>query len=540
MREHANQVRRATALGVTTVAVLVLAACQVVQVQEGAMLTATADRTTPVPLTCTSQEVPCEGTVAVRVGGLDSPTADFVIPIGTTATIAVVLTPAQYDLVPTVGTVSAEVVLDQLKPSDADPSASPILLRREPVAGAPVARVSLSASGAQASNGSSAPSLSGDGRFVAFESFATDLVPGSTGGQVFVKDRVLGAIERVSVAGDGTPGNARSSAASISEFARYVAFTSNASNLVAGDTNRVADVFVRDRTSGTTTLVSRSTAGTLGNGDSTAGVISGSGRWVVFESTASNLVTGDLPGTADVFLHDRNNGTTTRVSIGSGGVQPNGPSFGASISDDGRLIAFLSDASNLVAGDTNGVTDLFVRDRVAGTTTRVSLASDGTPTDQPILEAAISGDGSAIAFWTEASNLVAGDTNGSWDVFVRDLVTGTTTRVSVADGGIQAEGYSLDAAISDDGRTIAFRSDATNLAPVGVSGDHWDLFVHDRTTGTTRLAVTGLGATPPAGDLDDAALSGDGTALAFTSGAANLVADDTNGAADVFAQDRPA
>lgn len=535
-----KQIRRATTIGVAAVVTLVLAACQVVNVEEGAMLTAAADRTTSVPLRCTAENGTCEGTVAVRVGGLDTAAAPFAIAAGTSASVVLTLTEGQYALVPTVGTVDAEVLLDQSAPSDAEPSTSPILLRREAAAGTPVQRVSVSASGGQASNGSAGPSLSADGRFVAFESSAADLVPGAAGGHVYVKDRVLGAIDRVSVAGDGTPGNGRSSAASISEFARYVAFTSNATNLVAGDSNDASDVFVRDRTSGTTTLISRSTAGGPGNADSTAGVISANGRWVAFESMASNLVAGDLPGTSDIFLHDRNNGTTTRVSLATGGGQPDGRSFGASISADGRYIAFLSDATNLVPGDTNGVTDLFVRDRVNGTTIRASLASNGTATDRSILDGAISADGSTVTFWTDASNLVAGDTNGSWDVFVRDLAAGVTTRVSVADGGIQAEGFSLDPAISADGRYVAFRSDATNLAPAGVAGDHWDLFVHDRVTGTTRLAVTGLGAVPAAGDLDDTAISGNGLTIAFASGAANLVAGDTNGVADVFAQDRPA
>ena len=301
-----------------SVAALVLAACQTVSVPESTVLTVASDRTTHVPLNCTADDAPCEGTVAVRVGGLDSPAVSFNIPQASSASVTVTLTTAQDALVPSSGAVSGQVLLDQSAPSDEEPSTADVLLRRQPP---PIDMVSTAADGTQANQGSAAPSLTDDGRFVAFESFATNLVttPTSTGGQVYVKDRVLGTVDRVSVAGDGTPGDADSGSASISNFGRYVAFSSLADNLVSGDVNGRSDVFVRDRTAGTTTRVSVSSSGTEGNDDSTAPAISGDGRWVAFTSSASNLVTSDVPGSGDVFLFDRNNGTTTRVSTGVGG-----------------------------------------------------------------------------------------------------------------------------------------------------------------------------------------------------------------------------
>lgn len=523
----------ALAVGLISV---ILAACQTVSVPDSTVLTMASDRTTAVPLDCTADDAACEGTVAVRVAGLDSAAVPFSIPASSSATVTVTLTTDQEAQVPASGAVSAEVLLDQSAPSDEDPSSAPVLLRRQPP---PIDLVSTAADGTQANQGSGGSSLTDDGRFVAFESFATNLVasPSSTGGQVYVKDRVLGAVDRVSVAADGTPGNGNSSSAAISNFGRYVAFTSTATNLVASDMNERADVFVRDRTNGTTTRVSVSSSGTEGNGDSIDPDVSGDGRWVVFSSSASNLVSGDAGGADDVFLFDRNNSTTVRVSIGVGGAQPNGPSYGASVSDDGKFIAFLSDASNLVTGDTNGTTDVFVRDRIAGTTTRLSVATDGTEADGPVQDAVIAGGGGFVAFWTGAANLVADDTNAAFDVFVRDLTASVTSRVSVATDGSQASGYSVDVAISDDGRYVAFRSDATNL-DIGVTGTHWDAFVHDRTESTTALASVGHDGSPVDSDIDAVALAGGGSVLSFTSAATNLLVGDANGVADVFAQEQ--
>jgi Tol biopolymer transport system component len=238
-------------------------------------------------------------------------------------------------------------------------------------------------------------------------------------------------------------------------------------------------VFVHDRQTGQTARVSVASSGAEGEGASWNAAISADGRYVAFESDARNLVTGDTNGREDVFVRDRQTAQTTRVSVSSTGAQGTGHSVWPAISADGRYVAFESDARNLVAGDSNNLRDVFVRDRQAGQTTRVSVASDGTQGDDFSSYAAISADGRYVAFYSGASTLVAGDTNGAWDVFLRDRQAGQTTRVSVASDGAQANSNSYIAAISADGRCVAFFSDASNL----VAGDtNWcrDVFVRDR------------------------------------------------------------
>jgi Tol biopolymer transport system component len=224
-------------------------------------------------------------------------------------------------------------------------------------------RVSVSSSDTQANSRSMSPAISADGRYVAFESYASNLVAGDTNDRrdVFVGDRVTGTTERVSVSSSGTQANSRSMSPAISADGRYVAFNSDARNLVAGDTNRAQDVFVHNRSTGTTRRVSKSSSGTQANQRSSTGGISADGRYVAFESWASNLVAGDTNDRSDVFVRDRATGTTQRVSVSSAGTQANQGSWDPAVSADGRYVAFGSYASNLVAGDTNDVGDVFLR-----------------------------------------------------------------------------------------------------------------------------------------------------------------------------------
>jgi Tol biopolymer transport system component len=266
------------------------------------------------------------------------------------------------------------------------------------------------------------PSISADGRYLAFHWLASNLVTGDTNGtrDVFVRDRTAGTTTRVSVRTGGTQANGHSVSASLSADGRYVAFASAASNLVTGDTNGASDVFLRDRTGGTTTRISVRTGGTSGNSASYLPSISGNGRYVGFVSDASNLVTGDTNRASDVFLRDRTAGTTTRVSVSSAGAQGNQMSYNPpAITYDGRYVGFVSDASNLVTGDTNRASDVFLRDRTAGTTTRVSVTNAGGQSTNMSGTPALSNDGRYVAFTSYASNLVGGDTNASWDAFVR-------------------------------------------------------------------------------------------------------------------------
>ena len=409
-------------------------------------------------------------------------------------------------------------------------------------------RVSVDSAGNQATGlfGSFNSAISADGRFVAFYSHASNLVAGDTNGKadVFVHDRQAGATTRISVDSAGAQANEGSFDPAISADGHFVAFESLASNLVAGDTNGKADVFVHDRLTGTTERVSVDSAGNQATdffSGSRRPAISADGRFVTFDSTAT-LVAGDTNNHPDVFVHDRQTGATTRVSVDSVGNQTGGGALPA-ISGDGRFVAFLSDTSDLVPGDTNGALDVFVHDRQTGATTRVSVDSAGNQEDSNngrYRDVAISGDGRFVAFASDASNLVAGDTNGTGDVFVHDRQTGATTRVSVDSAGGQGNNESgnggLD--ISGDGRFVAFESVASNLIESDTIFE--DVFVHDRLTGaTTRVSVDSAGrqadhvSTHPS-------ISDDGRFVAFESLASNLVAGDTNGIWDIFVHDRGA
>jgi Tol biopolymer transport system component len=249
---------------------------------------------------------------------------------------------------------------------------------------------------------------------------------------------------------------------------RYVTFVSWATNLVADDTNNFADVFVKDMLTGVVTRVSVSTTGGDANAASYAPAISADGRYVAFVSDASNLVVGDTNNEADVFVRDVLQGATSRVSVSSNGAQSNGASNNPVVSSDGRYVAFDSLASNLVADDNNSASDVFVRDLVGGTTERVSLAANGAEGSAASEMPSISSDGRYVAFASAAENLigVAGDTNQAWDVFVRDRTAATTVRVSITTAGSQASGNSFAPAISGDGRYVAFESQASDLCGV--------------------------------------------------------------------------
>jgi Tol biopolymer transport system component len=362
-------------------------------------------------------------------------------------------------------------------------------------------RVSIDSSGGQANGSSGSGFMSADGRFVVFEDSASNLVPGDTNGyqDIFIHDRLTGLTERVSVSSTGEEANAESDSPSVSGDGRFVAFHSGATNLVPGDTNGVVDVFVRDRQTQTTTRASVDSSGIGGNGDSYDPSLSADGRYVAFWSYASNLVSGDTGAYYDVFVHDQQTGATIRVSVDSSGAQANQSSYFPSISATGRYVAFESTASNLVADDTNGRDDIFVRDIQAGTTQRVSLDSSGVEANDGSYCPAISGDGRYVAFESSATNLVTGDTNGRDDIFVHDCQAGPTVRISVSSSGGQANNYSGDlgirrsSAISADGRYVSFQSMASNLV-TGDNNGKQDVFVRDSQLGTTtRVTIASSG-----------------------------------------------
>lgn len=347
--------------------------------------------------------------------------------------------------------------------------------------------ISRSPGGEPGNNHSMYPEISGDGRYVAFCSMANDLVSGDTNGfmDVFVRDLQTDLTLLVSVSPTG-PTNEKSTDCAISADGRYVAFQSEATNLIEGETYGWPGIYLADLATPTpsVTAVSVSWEGNAPNGSSIRPSISSDGRYVAFRSQATDLLPGDTNGFADVFLRDVVTPSTSVVSVADlTGAQGNGDvAAGTAVTPDGRYVAFASYASNLVPGDANGKCDVFVRDLVDGRTELVSISTAGAQGNEESgggsWMLAISDDGRYVAFASLASNLVDGDTNEAWDVFVRDRVASTTTRVSVStagnEGNDDAGFYSV--ALSADGLTSAFDSYADNLVPLDTNGGP-DVFV---------------------------------------------------------------
>lgn len=390
-------------------------------------------------------------------------------------------------------------------------------------------------SGAFASGGLWGPAITPEGRWIAYESLASNLVALDTNAvrDVFVHDRQTGVCERVSVDSLGFEGNGASSVPAISLDARYVAFESLSTNLVLADGNSRRDIFVRDRQLGTTERVNISNSGSEGNNDSFLPTISGDGRYVVFYSLASNLVAGDAGGFRDVFIRDLQLGTTALVSVSDASAQGNANSFDPRLSLDGRHVAFSSIATNLVTGDVNGMRDIFLRDLVAGTTELISVSSAGLQGDFESDHASISGYGRYVAFQSGAKNLVPGDTNDSRDVFVRDRSLSLTVRVSLSSAGAQTNFWSYFPSISADGNLVAFDSNSGGLVG-GDTNTVRDVFLHDRSTATTtRLSLNSAGAQGTKTSTLPA-ISADGAFVAFETASPGFAPGDVNTLADIF------
>lgn len=401
-------------------------------------------------------------------------------------------------------------------------------------------RVSIASGGIQSNGASFLPSISADGRYVAFSSDASNLISGDTNGEgdVFVRDRQTNSITCVSLDPSGAQGNSFSYLPAISANGRYVVFSSDASNLVSGDTNNTGDIFVRDLEVGTTTRVSLASDGTQGDNFSYNPSISADGHYVAFVSDATTLVSGDTNNTTDVFVHDLETHTTTRISVDSSGTQANNGSNWTSISGDGRYVAFFSSASNLVSSDTNERTDIFVRDLQMNTTTRVSLNSSGEQGNGWSYFPSISADGRYVAFVSWSDNLVSDDTNGVGDIFIRDTQTDMTTRASLSSDGIQGNDASEYSAVSADGHYVVFDSHASNLTS-GDTNSSKDIFIRDTQTNTTeRVSLASNGTQGNAASYSPA-ISANGDFVVFESDAGNLVDNDTNGVKDVFVREGP-
>jgi hypothetical protein len=404
-----------------------------------------------------------------------------------------------------------------------------------------IERVSVSSTGIEANGDSEEPSISSDGLIVAFISEATNLVPGDTNNaqDVFVHERGTAITQRVSVASAGTQGDDDAFSLSLSSNGSVVAFGSYATNLVAGDTNDVIDVFVHDRDAGETTRASISSAGVQANDESFSPSISSSGRFVAFRSDATNLVANDTNNNSDIFVRDRTLGFTERVSVDSDGDQANGDSILPAISADGRFVAFSSEASNLVAGDNNNLADIFVHDRQEDTTVLlVGPAEFNTGSGIIVVGPSISPDGDLVGLRSDADDLVPGDTNSSFDTFVVDRGSAIAERVSVSTSEVEGNSDSSRPSISSDNRFVAFSSIATNLVSEDTNGFE-DVFVRDRDEGRTRRVSLAFDGSQGDNSAFSAVISGDHEFVAFTSLAENLVSNDNNGVSDIFVIPNP-
>ncbi len=399
-------------------------------------------------------------------------------------------------------------------------------------------RISVSTEGVEAERSSRPGSISDDGRFVAFESSATKLASGTSSSrtQIFVRDVASGKTQLVSVSSSGGGGNGSSFSPSLSSDGRYVAFASDATNLVPNDFNGSTDIFVRDRKENTMQLVSVSSLEVASNGPSEHPSISDDGSIVAFESRADNLAIPDLNRVRDIFVRDLVAGTTERVSLSPSGIDGNAQSSHAAVSGDGSHVAFESFASNLVADDDANTLDVFVAVVETGAISRASVNSDEVPANGWSQEPTMSDDGTRVAFTSWATNLVTDDVTGSWDdVFVRDLENGTTILAS-GSSDVQANAHSWQPSLSGDGRYVAFSTNATNLVaddPPRRSDDA-DVYMRDLETGVVRrisISSTGEGAN---GLSWYPRVADGGVAVAFESSATNLVADDHNNVQDVF------
>ena len=404
-----------------------------------------------------------------------------------------------------------------------------------------IERVSVASNGSQANGNSEEPSISSDGRIIAFISDASNLVTGDTNGvaDVFVHDMDTGITERVSESTAGIQGNNDAFSLSLSSNGRFVAFGSLATNLVAGDTNAVIDVFVHDRNTGTTERVSISTAGAQANNESFSPAVSADGRFVAFQSDATNLVLFDTNANSDIFVRDRTAGVTERVSLASDGTQGNGDCIFAAISSNGRFVAFTSEANNLVAGDTNNKADIFIHDRQNDTTERIAAPAEFNAGSGIIIVApAISPDGGFLGFRSNADDLVPGDTNNSFDTFLIECDTLVAERVSVSSSEVEGNADSGRPSISSNNRYVVFPSIANNLVSQDTNGSE-DIFVRDRDEGRTRRVSLAFDGSESDNSSFSAVISGDGRFVAFTSFAENLVPGDTNGFLDIFVIPNP-
>ncbi|HVM11538.1 MAG TPA: hypothetical protein VM638_03545 [Actinomycetota bacterium] len=410
--------------------------------------------------------------------------------------------------------------------------------------------ISTGATGAQ--DWSWLPDISHDGRFIVYESDSAGLVPGDTNGatDVFWHDRATGETRRASVAADGGQVRQGGNRPAVSDDGRYVGFYSYAADLIPGDTNPWADCFLKDMWTGAVELVSVAHDGGWTDGGCFSIQMDSTGRSIVFESYGTNIVPGDTNGAADIFVRDREKGETRRVSVASDGTQADDASLvDPVISADGSVAAFYSTATNLTDDPKHSPGYIYAHDLRTGVTERVAKADDGTTANSGSIFKAISGDGRFVAFASGSTNLTPNDTNVSSDIFVHDLLTKKTRRVNVTSAGAEAEARTLayTPSLSHDGRFVSFVTRAANLTE-GDTNTKDDVFVHDLLTGETEMISVDLAGGPsgesvtgrynPNEITGTSVISGDGRHVVFASQARDLVAEATTAWRSIFVRDR--
>jgi hypothetical protein len=407
------------------------------------------------------------------------------------------------------------------------------------------AMANLTNSGSQTSGLQGRASISQDGRYVVFGSVDSGIVANDTNGRmdVFVRDLKLGTTTRVNLSSTGAELSlGYSGFFRMSANGRFVLFDSANNNVVSGDTNSKIDIFLRDLKNNTTEMVSLTSSGGLPNDASSGADISADGRYVAFKSYASNIVSGDTNGSWDIFIRDRKLATTKLISKSTAGLPSNGSSNSPSISCDGSYVTFSSNGTDLVSGDTNGLADIFLMDRVNGdSVSNITPNSNGTGAST---NADISCNGETILFHSDASNLVINDTNNAPDLFAYNMIDGTFERVNLDPSGNETVGSPISAGVERpgndsmdfSGRYVVF-SGYTSTLVSGDTNNTRDVFIRDLKDGVTQI-ISKRNSTTQTNDMSfDSAISLDGRKVLFTSFDNSIVSGDTNGVPDLFVSD---
>ena len=394
-------------------------------------------------------------------------------------------------------------------------------------------RVSFGMNGQEPNSRVESPSISADGRFIAYSSYASNLVPTDTNGtiDVFLYDRQTQQTTRPVHNKNGGQVAYGTDTPRLSRDGRYLFFISVSNDVVPNSINFVRKIFVLDRQTDTVTRVTNSTTGSEPNNDSYIGQVSADGNWLTYFSFANNLVPNDTNNKFDAFVSNRDGTITERVSVSSAGVQANNQAYAVAISGDGRYALFNTTANNMVPNDTNNAPDVFLRDRQAQTTTRISVADDGSQTISSYFGSAMSPDARYICFYGYGSGFLPQNTPAREYAFLKDRATNHTELISVAPNGAYPNGNSQIGSISDDGRHVVFRSNASNLAPNDTNTID-DVFLRDRLVNVTTCLSRDAQGVPRGGN--NVLLTPDALSAVFLNDGGGLVAGDNNGTPDLF------